>query len=57
MNALYNEFLPLIDRTYKTDPQPENRVIEGISSGGQLAGTDRCDPGIFFSSDAHRGKA
>ena len=34
---LCNEFVPLIDSTYKTFNQPKHRGIAGISSGGHLA--------------------
>lgn len=37
MRALCNEFVTVIDRMYKTDPQPAKRAIAGISSGGHMA--------------------
>lgn len=37
MHALCNEFVPIIDRMYKTDPKPAKRAIAGISSGGHMA--------------------
>lgn len=35
--VLCEEFVPLVDRTYKTEAQPEKRGIAGISSGGHFA--------------------
>jgi enterochelin esterase family protein len=37
MKALCNEFVPVIDRMYKTASQPAKRAISGISSGGHMA--------------------
>jgi len=37
MNAVCDEFVPLIDRKYKTDPVPAKRGITGISAGGHFA--------------------
>jgi enterochelin esterase-like enzyme len=37
MKALCNEFVPVIDRMYKTAKLPEKRAISGISSGGHMA--------------------
>jgi len=37
INAICDEFVPLIDRKYKTDPVPAKRGIAGISAGGHLA--------------------
>jgi enterochelin esterase-like enzyme len=37
MQALCNEFVPLIDQTYKTTATAEKRGIAGISSGGHMA--------------------
>lgn len=34
---LVDELVPLIDRTYKTDPSPAARVIQGTSYGGLFA--------------------
>jgi enterochelin esterase-like enzyme len=37
MNALCNEFVPVVDRMYKTTKLPGKRAIAGISSGGHMA--------------------
>lgn len=37
LKVVCDEIVPLIDRTYKTDPGPEKRAIAGISSGGHFA--------------------
>lgn len=37
MTVLCDEFVPLVDKTYKTEAQPEKRGITGISSGGHFA--------------------
>lgn len=37
LTVLCDEFVPLVDRTYKTEAQPEKRGIAGISSGGHFA--------------------
>ena len=37
MKALCDEFVPVIDRMFKTAPLPSKRAIAGISSGGHMA--------------------
>jgi enterochelin esterase-like enzyme len=37
VHVICDELVPVIDRAFKTDPQPASRAISGISSGGHLA--------------------
>jgi enterochelin esterase family protein len=51
VSALCDDYVPQVDKAYRTDPRPEKRGITGISAGGYLAlYTGLTRPEVFLCS-------